>query len=324
MEDTGLLGGIARIRAGITRNKATPAMPPLSAANAAPPGSLEQLLSLAARDGYELGAALYDVENTTEPAHAAVFCCGGGIPARVYRRFAAWLAARGIPVLIFDYRGIGRSRPSTIRGLAAAIEDWAELDCAAAIAWLRKRYPRAELIGIAHSVGGLVLASAPNAPELRRFLMIGVHTGYCGDYHPRWRIPMTVMWHYLMPALVSVVGYFPGRALRIGEDLPSAFARQWSGRRTPEFDSGGAARVAECIARCRELEGRALALTFTDDGFATVEGARRLMGFLPRIAFEHRVIAPSDVGLPSIGHFGFFRQSAEGALWPPVAAWLAG
>lgn len=284
---------------------------------------MEQALSFAAQDGYPLGAVLFGAQDGTEAAQAAVFCCGGGIPARVYRRFAAWLAARGIPVLVFDYRGIGRSRPAAIRGFEASIEDWAELDCAAAILWLRSRYPRAELIGIAHSVGGLVLASAPNASELRRFLLIGVHTGYCGDYHPRWRIPMTLMWHYLMPALVSVVGYFPGRALRLGEDLPATFARQWGARRTPELEAGGA-RVAECLMRCRTLEGRALALTFTDDGFATVEGFRRLMGLVPRIAVEHRVIAPSDAGLASIGHFGFFRQGAEGTLWQPATGWLAG
>jgi pimeloyl-ACP methyl ester carboxylesterase len=223
---------------------------------------LEQALSFAARDGYELGAVLYGAQDGgSEAAQAAVFCCGGGIPARVYRRFAAWLAGRGIPVLAFDYRGIGRSRPPAMRGFAAAIEDWAELDCAAAIAWLRSRYPRAELIGIAHSVGGFVLASAPNAPELRRFLLIGVHTGYCGDYHPKWRIPMTLMWHYFMPALVRVVGYFPGRT-------PHARAR---GRR------GANGRVPHAVSNsrrpsaCAHFHGR----RFRDGGrFSPADGAR--------------------------------------------------
>lgn len=282
---------------------------------------MEIPLQLAARDGYALGAVLHDVSPGADPARAAVLCGGGGIPARVYRRFASWLAARGLPLLTFDYRGIGRSRPATLRGFRAVLEDWAEHDGAAAIDWLRNRYPRAELTGIAHSIGALILGGAPNAGELSRFLLIGGHTGYCGDYHPRWRLPMTLMWHGVMPALARLFGYFPGRALRMGEDLPAGFACQWASRRAPELGASSP-RAAAGLARCRRLEGRALALTFTDDGFATVSGTRRVLAHLPRLAVEHRVIAPREAGLRRIGHFGFFRPEAERALWNLTADWL--
>jgi predicted alpha/beta hydrolase len=284
---------------------------------------LEQVLHLIAPDGYVLGATLYGAAPSAETRRAAVLCCGGGVPARVYRRFACWLAAHDIPVLTFDYRGIGRSRPVRLRGFDASLEDWAEQDCAAAIAWLRSSYPHAELIGIAHSVGCIVLASAPNAGQLSRFLLVGAHTGYFGDYHPRWRWLMTMTWHRLMPALARLFGYFPGRALRLGEDLPAGIALQWAGRRTPQVNAAEP-RAASCLARGRGLRGRALVLSFTDDGFATARGTRRvLQQHLPGIAAEERMVAPRDASLKRIGHFGFFRQSAEHALWPPIAAWLA-
>lgn len=277
---------------------------------------------LSARDGYALGAVLYEPPPGIEPARAAVLCSGGGVPARIYRHLAAWLALRGMAMLCFDYRGIGRSRPESLRGFHASLEDWAEHDCAAAIDWLRERFPRARLAGIAHSIGGLILAGAPNSDRLERFLLVGPHTGYCGDYHPRWRVPMTLWWHRLMPALVSLVGYFPGRALRVGENLPARFARQWASRRTPQFQAGDE-RAAAGLARCRALRGRALALTFTDDGFATVQGARRVLELLPQLAVEHRVISPADAGLRRIGHFGFFCAATAGrALWSPAAQWL--
>lgn len=111
--------------------------------------ALEHKVQLAARDGYPLGATLYDAAPGTEPLRAAVLCGGGGLPARVYQRFAGWLAGSGTPLLTFDYRGLGASRPARMRGFEAGIEDWMEHDSAAAIAWLRARYPRAELIGIA-------------------------------------------------------------------------------------------------------------------------------------------------------------------------------
>jgi len=268
---------------------------------------VEHDVQLTALDGYRLSATLYDAAPDAEAPRAALLCGGGGLPARVYRRFAAWLAARGTPVLTFDYRGIGRSRPVRMRGFRAGAEDWSEHDCAAAIAWLRARYPRAELIGVAHSIGGLILGGALHTNLLSRYLLVAVHTGYYGDYHSRWRWPMTLMWHGVMPALTGMFGYFPGRAIGMGSDLPAGFALEWAGRRTPAVAIDNA-RVGACMERCRDVRGRALALVFTDDGFATGHGTGRLLkDRLSRLQVELRVIAPRDAGLPRIGHFGFFR-----------------
>ena len=109
-----------------------------------------------------------------------------GIPAAHYRRFAGYLAEGGVPVLTYDYRGIGKSKPLRLRGFAASVEDWAEFDCGGAIAWVRCRYPRAKLVGIAHSIGALLLGGAPNANELSHFVLVSSHTGYFGDYLPRY------------------------------------------------------------------------------------------------------------------------------------------
>ena len=282
---------------------------------------MEQTVRLVAPDGYVLGASLFEGAAGTTPRQAATICGGAAIPARAYRHFAAWLAARGIPVLTYDNRGIGASRPPRMSGFRAAFEDWSDYDCAAAIAWLRGRYPGSQLIGVGHSIGGFVLASARNAEMLDRLLFVATHTGYWGDYHPRWRWPMAAMWHGVMPALTLLCGYFPGRALRMGGDIPADFARQWARRRTPAVRYEGE-RAEACLARCRRLQGRALALTFTDDAFATAQGTRRVLEHLPGVTADHRVIAPRDAGLASIGHFGFFRAGAERALWPAVGDWI--
>ena len=285
---------------------------------------MEHAVQLTALDGYRLSATLYDATPDAEPPHAALLCGGGGLPARVYRRFATWLAMCGTPVLTFDYRGIGHSRPARMRGFSAGAQDWSEHDCAAAIAWLRARYPRAELIGIAHSIGGLILGGAPHTNLLSRYLLVAVHTGYYGDYHSRWRWPMALMWHGAMPALTGLLGYFPGRTLGMGSDLPAGFALQWAGRRTPAVAITDE-RVGACMQRCHSVRGRALALVFTDDGFATQRGTGRLLkDLLSQLQAELRVVAPRDAGLPRIGHLGFFRASAEQRLWQPVHEWIAG
>jgi predicted alpha/beta hydrolase len=279
-----------------------------------------------ALDGYELGGYFYDAE-TSSPARVAVLHCGAGIRALRYRRFAAFLAESGIPTLSYDYRGIGVSRPRVLRGFRASIEDWAEYDCGGAIAWLRERYPRATIVGMAHSIGALLVGGAPNSAEQAQLVLIGGHTGYYGDYHPKYRLPMTAVWHAVMPAVTMVMGYFPARRLGLGEDLPARVALQWAGRRTgdlrPDGSGPGYERVQTLLDRCAALQRPAMLVSVTDDAFATASGTKRLLSFYPRLfPLQHIEYSPADAGTRRIGHFGFFGRRAGTALWPRLLAAL--
>lgn len=275
-----------------------------------------------ALDGYQLGALFFPAPRNGPPARVAVIHCGVAIRASRYRRFASFLAQAGVPTLLYDYRGIGLSRPRALRGFRASIEDWAEHDCGGAIAWLRQRFPQAEMVGIAHSFGALLVGGAPNAAEQDRLVLVGGHTGYYGDYHPKYRVPMTAVWHALMPAITLVAGYFPARRLGLGEDIPAKVALQWASRRSPELrpDSlgPGNSRVQALLDRCAALQRPALVISASDDAFATEGGVKRLLSYYPRLFPLQRVrYTPADAGTRRIGHFGLFgRRSA--ALWPRV------
>ena len=67
------------------------------------------------------------------------------------------------------------------------------LDCTGAIACLSSAFPKAELFGIAHSLGAIIFGGATNVTELRRLVLIGAHTGFYGDYLARYRIPMYLL-----------------------------------------------------------------------------------------------------------------------------------
>lgn len=282
---------------------------------------------LRARDGYELGAALYLPHTAQPPRRVAVLHCGAGIPAARYRRFARYLAETGIPVLTYDYRGIGRSRPGRLRGLRATIEDWAEYDCGGAIAWLRERYPKVEMLGIAHSIGALIIGGAHNSSQQACLVLISGHTGYYGDYLSKYRLPMTAVWHGLMPTLTRVVGYFPARRLGLGEDLPAGIALQWAGRRSPELrptaTEHGNERLQMLLDRCAALQRPALLVSISDDAFATAAGTKRLLSYYPRLfPLQYLMFTPADAGMTRVGHFGFFGRTAGAALWPRVLAQL--
>jgi predicted alpha/beta hydrolase len=280
---------------------------------------------LRAADGYALAATLYSASNERPARQVAVIHGGAGIAASRYRRFASFLADAGIPTLTYDYRGIGASRPASLRGFRAGTEDWAEYDCAAAIAWLRARYPAARIIGIAHSIAALMVGGAHNATEQSRLVMVGGHTGYFRDYAPRYRPLMTALWHGFMPAATFLAGYFPARRFGLGEDLPARMALQWAGRRTPDLRPTvpGFERVQVLLDRCASLQRPALLVTISDDAFATRSGIKRLLSYYPRLfPLQYMEFTPSEAGIRRIGHFGFFSRAAGAALWPRLLAQL--
>ena len=93
-------------------------------------------LAIAAEDGFVLGASLY--HPVAARARGTVILHGAtAVPQSYYRHFASFLAERGLRVLTYDYRGVGRSRPAQLRGFAATMTDWARLDAAAVHRFVR-------------------------------------------------------------------------------------------------------------------------------------------------------------------------------------------
>lgn len=272
-----------------------------------------------AHDGYELGGLLCTLSGE-RPGRVAVLHPGAGIRAISYRRFALFLAQAGIPVLLYDYRGIGLSRPRALRGFRATVEDWAEYDCTGAIAWLQQRFPAASITGMAHSIGALLVGGARNARQQAELVLIGGHTAYCGDYRDRYRVPMTLLWHGVMPAVTRLLGYFPASRLKLGGDIPGGVALQWAARRSPELRPAGSGpghqRMHAMLDRCAELQRPALLVSISDDAFTGVAGTKRLLSYYPRLfPLKHVVFTPAEAGASRLGHFGFFRRTGS-ALWP--------
>jgi len=283
-----------------------------------------------ATDSYPLAARLWASDESASPVKVAVINAGAGIAMRYYDRFAAFLASGGIPTLIYDYRGIARSRPKSLRGFPASVEDWGSKDCAAAVNWLAERFPGAKRVIIGHSVGGLVTGFVTNGPMIDRMLLVAAHTGYWRDYAAGPRIGMYILWHAVMPSLTHIIGYFPGRALRLLEDLPAGVALEWANRRSPELGwdkrtSDGTPDTRwtqEALAGFQSIRAPTLALTFTDDAFATQAATARILGLYQNCEATQIVIEPSDVGGKKIGHFGFFRSRFRDTLWTKVLDWL--
>jgi predicted alpha/beta hydrolase len=260
----------------------------------------------------------------------AVINAGAGITMRYYDAFARFLAASGFPTLLYDYRGIGKSRPKKLRGFTASVEEWGSKDCAAAVEWLGGRFPEARRIVIGHSIGGFVTGFVANGSAINRMVLVSAHTGYWRDYARLQRPAMYLLWHTLMPAVTRLVGYFPGRRMHLLDDLPRGVALEWANRRKPEFWWNRLTRQGELdtdwrdiiLGRFLAIHAATLALRFADDAFATEAATTRILGLYQNCSATQLVLGPHDVGGQRIGHFGFFRTRFGGALWPRVVRWL--
>lgn len=282
-------------------------------------------VTLPAADGYPLAGTLHEPEPGTAGGAAVVVHPATGVRRSYYARFAAFLAERGFAVLTYDYRGIGGSRPASLRGFPATMRDWAEQDMTGAVDWLASHRPGDALVAVAHSFGGQGLPLAANAGLLRGVVMVGSQSGSWRDWPAAHRPAVFALWHGVIPGLTSALGYFPSRLLGMGESLPAGVARQWARwGRSPGYLSDDVDAAGRSLADAhRAFRAPVLSLTFSDDVFAPHRAAATLLSWYGSAEKEHRHLRPADLGQRRVGHFGFFRPSTGGVLWPEVADWLS-
>lgn len=193
------------------------------------------------------------------------------------------------------------------------------------------RFPAARLAVLGHSIGGFVTGLAQGGERVDRMALVGTHTGYWRDYAPRVRLPMYVAWHLAMPAVTRALGYFPGRHFGLPEDLPAGVARDWARRRRPApwwylkraDGSPDEVRIADVVGRFDAFRAEALVVSIADDPFATAEATARIAALFRHCRIDERRVDPRGLGLPAVGHFGFFRSRMRDALWPIVGDFLA-
>ncbi len=284
-------------------------------------------ISISATDGYALAATLYLPRGTKH--HAVLINSATAVPRGYYDAFARYLARQGCAVLTYDYRGIGGSRPKppaaggkppSLRGFDASMTDWAAKDVTGAVTWMRQRYGNLPLLYVGHSFGGQALGLLPNNTEVTRALFVSAQAAYWKLMPSPERYRVYLFMNYLGRPVARVAGYLPGRMM-LGQDLPKGVFLEWTRWVMNERYLLGDATLA-ALPNFANYKAPLRALAFTDDTWAPRSAVELLCsGFIATTA-EVVSIAPSDAGVRSIGHMGFFRREHRGTLWRNAADWL--
>ena len=277
-----------------------------------------ETLRLRAADGHAITALRYAA---TRNEQARIVVAGAtGVPQRFYRRMAGYMAQRGVSVLTLDYRGIGLSKPPTLKGFPADQMDWVS-DLAAGVEHMGDGSVPLYVVG--HSLGGHAFGLLPNHHKVSGVYTFATGAGWHGWMTPGERLKAIVMWNTVAPLLAAWKGYLGWSAIGMGEDLPLIVYRQW--RRWCQnpryfFDDP---QMAQTVARFKDVRTPIVAANATDDAWAPPASRDAFMGAgYVNAPWTGRDITPQDLRVRHIGHMGYFRPGAE-SLWQDALDWFA-
>ena len=273
-------------------------------------------LTLTAADGYPLAATHFPAEGK----QFIVMASATGVPRGFYRHFAQFAQARGIHVITTDYRGIGDSKPATLKGFEMQYADWSTLDLAAAVDYAAAR-GKVWLVG--HSLGGHAIGQLPNANVLQAAYVCGTGAGWHGWMPRPERYRVWAMWNVLGPVATRLLGYHPMSMFGAGEDLPIGVYRDWKRWcALPHyfFDDPDAKAVTDKFAEVRIAIGAAVSL---DDLWAPPASRDAFFKGYANARVDLIDLLPASLGVKQVGHMGYFRPQAGSVLWPQLLGWLA-
>jgi predicted alpha/beta hydrolase len=262
-----------------------------------------------ADDGRDLSITVFEPVRPVQGV--AVMASAMATPASFYTAFARRLSEHGIRTVTFDYR-TAAGTPQEMRRESADVDRWSA-DAAAVLASVAHGAERDGLpvTWIGHSLGGQLIPFVEHQ-RLAAIITIAAGDGYWRRNAPALRRKVPFLWWVAAPVAMAVTGYFPGRRLGLGGDLPSGVLKQWSRWcRHSEYLRVDHPNAPELFAA---VTAPITALSFSDDEVLSPESTQYLHGLYTGSQQVHLNLSPSDVGVKRIGHHGFFRkQNAD--LW---------
>ncbi len=274
-------------------------------------------LTLTTADGYPIAAIRYPAKGATR-GHL-VMAGATGVPQGFYRRFAEFASSQGYAVMTLDYRGIGRSRPASLKGFRMDYLDWGRQDLAAAVDAMST--PHLPLYVVGHSYGGHAFGLLPNHHKVAALYTFATGAGWHGWMPLAERLRVLLMWRVVGPVIVRFKGYLAWNWLSMGEDLPVDVYHQWKHwcsfpryffqdpnmvHLKQGFDS-----VSSPIMACNAL----------DDLWARPKSRDAFMAGYRNVQVQATDIDPGSAGMGPIGHMGYFKQNCL-PLWQGALQWL--
>jgi predicted alpha/beta hydrolase len=281
----------------------------------------EQKIRFMAADGQELGGVLIAPD---APRAGLLISSATAVTTDFYANFARYAASRGFACLLYDFRGIGASRPEHLKGYQAQMLDWCKLDAPAALDELANHVPGLPLFTLGHSVGGHVIGFMRNHDKITANAFIAVGSGYWGGHWPRdWWMEF-VFFYVLGPWNLYRHGYLQHGGSWMGTDLPAGVYRQWrSWCLNPEYLAPDLQSGKLGQHWFDEVKSPIRSYGFTDDPVVNPKTLPKTLEWYTAAPKETIWVAPSSIGSEKIGHMAAFSRRNK-AFWDQPLDWFLG
>ena len=274
-------------------------------------------LTLTTADGYQISATRYRATSTVR-GHL-VMAGATGVPQGFYRRFAEFAASAGYSVMTLDYRGIGRSRPATLKGFRMDYLDWGRQDLAAAVDAMSESHLPLYVVG--HSYGGHAFGLLPNHHKVDGLYTFATGAGWHGWMPFAERMRVLLLWRLVGPVIVRVKGYMAWNWMGMGEDLPLDVYHQWKRWCTfPRYFFQDPA-MEHLTASFDSVRSPIMACNALDDLWARPASRDAFMAGYRNVQWQTTDIDPRRAGMGPIGHMGYFKAQCA-PLWKGALDWL--
>lgn len=246
-----------------------------------------------------------------------------GVRRRFYRHLAGHLAAQGIGVVTYDYRGMGDSVLDEKRLPSVRLEDWGRRDFPAVLGWLREHHGPARVVVLGHSVGGQFLGIAPEVREVDAIVGVATQSGYWRHWDGLERARVAALWFAGIPLFTAISDRFPSSRLGLGQDIPSGVARQWAEwGRDPDYIRS--ATVGPQPQFYDDVRCRLRTYLVEGDPLASERALRAWHDWFPNAERELVTLAARNASGRTFGHFGFFDPGVGAGEWPGLTAFVRG
>ncbi len=251
-----------------------------------------------------------------------------GVKRRMYHAFAEFMAAHNIATVLYNYRGMEDGLDHLPDGIQLDTEAWGRLDQSAVIEWANKELKPKRLLILGHSIGGQLPGFAANLGLVDGIIHVAAQKGDKQLWPISGRIKLYLLWHVLIP-LMSRKKTFNAAKLGLGTyPWPASAASQWAAwgqKKNYLFNP----TFAFDLNPWHDFNRPLLSLGFTDDHMAPEAAIDGLLSEYGKSLnenndqrhIEKRIIKPQNLGLNSIGHFGFFKPEAK-PLWQDTLKWI--
>ena len=269
------------------------------------------------KDGNELTVRIYKPKEDVNKV--IVIAPSADVTQDYYYDLAVYLMQNKIAVITFNFRGTGLSAPRELKQFKANLENWAQHDLDAVLRFAKKIFPKQELIFIGHGIGGEIVGLAAASQFISRILLVSCALS-CTRLR-RWRERIWINGMKQFIRITSLIfGYFPGKGLRMLNNLPKGVMDEWihwCNNENGLFDDFPDYNYMK-------LQVPLLAFSFSDDWRSQESGIKALLKHFSSAYIQWYHIKPKQLGVRKIGHSGFFNARFQKTLWQLFLIWADG